>query len=87
MIGYVLNAPISILLREKINELKRPEIWCEMCLRDGKCVPATDIFYIKSCRYYAVCDDCYQFLKLTGGIKEKREMGADWRSERKEDDI
>lgn len=81
MIGYALNAPISISLKERIRELAadvaRPEMLCEFCLRDGKCVPATRIFYIKSCRYYAVCNNCYLFLKITGGIKEKREMGAD----------
>ena len=78
MIEYALNAPTSILLKQRVvADADYPNMLCEFCLRDGKHVPATKIFYIKSCRYYAVCNKCYLFLKITGGIKEKREMGAD----------
>ena len=81
MIEYALNAPTSILLRNLSAEAKRPQICCEMCLLNGKRVMATHVFNIKTMRYYAVCDDHYQFLLLTGGIKD---MG--YEPERKKDE-
>lgn len=76
MIEYALNAPTNILIREEFKEANsHPQKMCEMCARDGKHVVATHLFNIKSCRYYMVCEDHYQFLAKTGGIKEQLDMG------------
>lgn len=72
MIEYASNAPTSISLRNLYAEAAQPMMWCEMCLRDGKNVPATHIFYIKSYRYYAVCDDCYKFLMIQKESEEEK---------------
>lgn len=75
MIEYALNAPTSILLRELYAKDAQPTLWCEMCLRDGKATLATHLFHIKSTRYYAVCDKCYNFLTSVGS--ERKENGTD----------
>lgn len=72
MIEYVLNAPISILLRAVLTKYTHPKMLCDMCLREGRCVPATHIFPIKTTRYYFVCDKHYAFLNFTGGRTEEK---------------
>ena len=73
MIGYALNAPTNISLRNLSAECKQPEMLCEMCLRDGKHVKASRVFGIKNNRYYAVCETHYLFLRITGGLTEQKE--------------
>ena len=54
------------------EEIRKSGAVCDICLREGKRVPAEHIFPIKTTRYYFVCPKHYKFLRFTGGITEEQ---------------